>query len=237
MKIIALICMLVSSMVGITACDDDALYTNMVVSYSIVSGVSQDANTGEYYVTYNSDDEDANIFTIDFVVSNISADLPSSLSFSMSGDTTAIELVNSDSVTTQFTTRNSYRIVRGGTVLIRAISNENSDKYCEITISVVIPVKSLRVSGGNTVFPVIRGQRTSLTLNDDYVTFEPADTTQREVTMVASLIDGYNYADLMIDGEDIHFVLREASGDDAQWWHEGNFSTFYTVRDFRSLIK
>ncbi|MBQ9791395.1 MAG: hypothetical protein IJW28_02300, partial [Clostridia bacterium] len=195
MKIIALICMLVSSFVGITACDESELYTNMVVSYSIVSGVTQDAGTGQYYVTYNSDDEDANYFTIDFVVSNIAAELDSSLSFSYSGDTTAIELEES-TTPVLFTTRNRYRIIRGGTVEIRAISNENSDKYCSITISVVVPVKALRVTGGNTVFPVVRGQRTNLTINDDYVTFEPANTTQREVVVSASLINGYDYVDI-----------------------------------------
>ena len=212
MKIIALICMMVSSMVGITACDDSELYTNMVVSYSIVSGVSQDANTGEYYVTYNSDDEESNFFTIDFIVSNIAADLPASLSFSLSGDTAAIELNESITDPGTFTTRNRYRIVRGGTVLIRAISNENSDKYCELTISVVIPVESLRVSGGNVVFPVIRGQKTSLTLNDDYVTFEPADTTQREVSMEASLIDGYDYDDLPAAQAAINTINATLSG-------------------------
>ena len=48
---------------------------------------------------------------------------------------------------------------------------------------------------------------------------------------------GYNYADFTFDGEDIHFVLREAYGDDAQWWHEGNYCTLYTIRNFRKLVQ
>ena len=47
---------------------------------------------------------------------------------------------------------------------------------------------------------------------------------------------GYNYADCRIDGDKLVFAVREACGDTAQWWHEGNYFTLYTVDNFRDLI-
>ena len=52
----------------------------------------------------------------------------------------------------------------------------------------------------------------------------------------AAQAHGFNYAHFAIDGNDLVFVVREAYGDTAQWWHEGNYFTMYTVANFRNLI-
>ena len=103
-----------------------------------------------------------------------------------------------------------------------------SDRYCALTSTKFVSHDSARMN-------------IALLHSKDLVNWSNAGNILVEREMMneelSAQAHGYNYADLIIDGEDIHFVLREASGDDAQWWHEGNFFTFYTVRDFRSLIK
>ena len=193
-RIITLICIMISALVGVTACDEEDLYNYMVVSCTPVSGITQDVD-GEYYVTYDSTatGEGANTFVVDFVVSNLTEELNSSLTITMSGDSASVRLLNSEVL--GFTTRVSYLLVGGGTIEIRAISNENSDKFATIKLNIVVPIKDLQMVGQNSIVPVVRGASTNLSIGTDYITYSPANTSQRDISIAASLISGFNYAD------------------------------------------
>ncbi len=46
---------------------------------------------------------------------------------------------------------------------------------------------------------------------------------------------GFQYADFVIDGDNIIMAVREASGNTALY-HDGNYTTFYRIDNFRTLI-
>ncbi len=47
---------------------------------------------------------------------------------------------------------------------------------------------------------------------------------------------GYQYADFVIDGDDIIMVVRETTGY-SNWFHDGKWTTFYRIENFRGLTK
>ena len=50
----------------------------------------------------------------------------------------------------------------------------------------------------------------------------------------AARMHGFQYVDFVIDGNDIIMVVREATGY-SNWFHDGKWTTFYRVEDFRDL--
>ncbi len=52
----------------------------------------------------------------------------------------------------------------------------------------------------------------------------------------AARMHGFQYADFVIDGDDIIMVVREATGY-TNWFHDGKWTTFYRIEDFRDLAK
>ncbi len=50
----------------------------------------------------------------------------------------------------------------------------------------------------------------------------------------AARMHGYQYADFVFDGNDIIMVVRETTGY-SNWFHDGKWTTFYRIEDFRKL--
>ena len=51
-----------------------------------------------------------------------------------------------------------------------------------------------------------------------------------------SALFGFQYADFEIEGEDIIFLCRTATGG-ARSYHDTNYSTFHRIKSFRELSK
>lgn len=79
----------------------------------------------------------------------------------------------------------------------------------------------------------------ALVVSDDLYTWEIAEYILVEREMVNPLysatMHAYQYTDFKIDGDDIVMVVREASGY-TNTYHDGNYTTFYRISDFRELL-
>ena len=79
----------------------------------------------------------------------------------------------------------------------------------------------------------------ALVCSDDLITWEVADyiLVERELInpLYSTTAHAFQYTDFQIDGDDIVMVVREASGY-ANTYHDGNYTTFYRISNFRSLL-
>ncbi len=79
----------------------------------------------------------------------------------------------------------------------------------------------------------------ALVCSDDLITWEIADyiLVERELInpLYSTTAHAFQYTDFQIDGDDIVMVVREASGY-ANTYHDGNYTTFYRISNFRSLL-
>ena len=79
----------------------------------------------------------------------------------------------------------------------------------------------------------------AISVSDDLINWETKDylLVEREMMNenVSSLAHAWQYPDFVIDGDDLHYVVRESSGD-ASNWHDSNYITFYTLSDYKNVI-
>lgn len=79
----------------------------------------------------------------------------------------------------------------------------------------------------------------ALLVSDDLYTWEIAEYILVEREMInpvySTTVHAFQYTDFKIDGDDIVMVVREAAGY-ANTYHDGNYTTFYRISDFRELL-
>ena len=78
-----------------------------------------------------------------------------------------------------------------------------------------------------------------IAVSDDLFHWEIKEYLLVPRNMANPVIDGYahglQYADFIIDGEDILFVVREAVGYTCSY-HDGNYTAFYRLKDYKQVI-
>ena len=93
--------------------------------------------------------------------------------------------------------------------------------------------------------PYLGGQtadRTKLALavSDDMLHWEIVDyvlvSRDLENAYVEQFYHAFQYADFVIDGDDIVLVVREAA-DYTSTYHDGNYTTMYTIKNFRDMLR
>ena len=57
-----------------------------------------------------------------------------------------------------------------------------------------------------------------------------------ENAYVEQFYHAFQYADFVIDGDDIVLVVREAA-DYTSTYHDGNYTTMYTIKNFRDMLR
>ena len=103
------------------------------------------------------------------------------------------------------------------------------------------PVSGYYLSLSNICNTQNKRQRNVLALvcSTDLVTWKIADYVLVEREMINPLYSttahAFQYTDFKIDGDDIVMLVREASGY-ANTYHDGNYTTFYRMENFRSLL-
>lgn len=79
----------------------------------------------------------------------------------------------------------------------------------------------------------------ALVVSDDLYKWEIAEYILVEREMInpvySTTVHAYQYTDFKIDGDDIVMVVREASGY-TNTYHDGNYTTFYRLENFRMLL-
>ncbi len=79
----------------------------------------------------------------------------------------------------------------------------------------------------------------AISVSDDLVNWTLKDYLLVEREMINETVSAYahawQYPDFVIDGDDLHYVVRESSGD-ASNWHDSNYITFHTLKNYKSVI-
>ena len=165
------------------ACSDDDKYANLKIEVEAEGLVD---NT----ISYSYTDDSKNVFSLKVKVSGVGRDVSKSVVFEVDNPSivTFDSLSEDDGVTIA-----NFKISSDGGLAVIKITSEEGNETVEYPVTVNIPVQMIDVK--NNLIPLLRGEETKLDDSDKYLTYIPANTSEREVTYVASPIDG--------DSEDI----------------------------------
>lgn len=187
-KFLTLSILFVMSIFTCVACGKNGIYDNMTISVE-ASGLEDNSIN-------LSADESKNTFTLKVAVDGVSSDVDKHVEFVI--DNQGIVVLKSAVYYNGVTTA-TFQVKSDGNTIIH-INTVEGNKTLSYPITVNVPIQLLSVK--NNLIPLVRGQETSLYINDDYLVYTPSNTTQREVEYYAESIYGEN----SYDSEDIRLI-------------------------------
>lgn len=150
------------------------------------------------------------------------------LNFTPSHDYAAILRLGADNKTLTFDASKDYIRFPGGMTKFSIKYDEESEYYI-----------SLVNENPHKDYPYSR-LILSMAVSKDLVNWKVVETIVTDQTLVnwedSIVKNGFQYVDFILDGNDIKATVRE-SWDGAMDWHNANYFTVYTIKDFRKYIK